>query len=162
VLFRSSYLDTLVCVLLSQSREGGGPLRGRVVLTTGVDLLAPDRLAAATAEQISAWWLADSTVRASVTLPASPSGRGSPLLRLSAHPNPFSSSLSLIWSAPSPVVELSLYDLAGRRQWWRRECGPSGIAVVDPHATAALPNGVYLTVLQSGDHRAVARVIRLR
>jgi hypothetical protein len=155
-------LDTLVCILLGASPGGGGPLRGRVVLTASVDLSAPDRLAAATSDQITAWWLADTTVRANMTLPTSPSDPASLLLLVSAYPNPFSSSLSLAWSAPSPAVELSLYDLAGRRLWSRREYAKSGMTVADPRATAALPNGVYMAIVLAGDQRSIVRVVRLR
>lgn len=154
--------DTLVCVVVSDDVHGGGTLRGRVALVLSADLSAPDRLSAATADEIVAWWLADSTVRAHLTLPAALPEEVPLLVRLRACPNPFSSRLSLSWTGPTPWVDLSLHDISGRRCWEQRAAGACGAAVVDPVVTAALPNGIYIASVRAAHRAAHIRVVKIR
>ncbi|MBN1425801.1 right-handed parallel beta-helix repeat-containing protein [Candidatus Fermentibacteria bacterium] len=158
----ASSLDTLVCLLLSTESVGGGPLRGQIVLSATADLTAPDQLAAATADQIRAWWVADSTVTADLTLPAVHPEEIPSDMRLEVYPNPFSTSLELAWRAPSPGVEVAVLDMAGRRLWHRRNLESIGRITLGGECTRPWPQGVYVVVVRNVDRRQCARVILIR
>jgi hypothetical protein len=82
---------------------------------------------------------------------------------LSVRGNPFSSSLSIMYSLPEPSqVNLSIYDLTGRLV----KNLNSGLAPAGEHTSvwapaSEFPNGCYLIVLDACGERAVRRCVRL-
>jgi hypothetical protein len=157
----ASDTDTLVCVLLKDDPAPGAALLGLVALVSVEDQTAPDRLAVSASSRVTAWWTADSTVQASLTLPVHGHGPVPGTLRLEAHPNPFSSALVLTWSAPSTRADLRLYDLAGRLLWRRDGEAAVGTIVIDRSLVASMSNGAYVAILRAGDRRSSLRVVRV-
>lgn len=82
-------------------------------------------------------------------------------LRVTLHPNPAASFVNLVFEGKTPaVVELSLYDLRGRKLYSR-----SGLAVHDNRlgqSLPALPNGIYLLKIDAGDKVLSSRLLILR
>jgi hypothetical protein len=90
-------------------------------------------------------------------------------LRLSAYPNPFNPSTTLNFELPAALgVELSLYDVSGRRvrrllngvplDAGAKEFGWDGLS----DAGRPLPSGVYLARLRAGEYRAARTLVILR
>jgi hypothetical protein len=87
----------------------------------------------------------------------------SPFSTLSASPSPFSSAVEISFSLAVPSeVQLSVYDLAGRRidDLWVGS-SPAGEHALTWAPGPSIPVGCYLVVLHTPGERQVRRVVRL-